>query len=381
VTSRPRLLILSFSDISADARVLKQVRRFVTQYDVTTCGFGPAPDAGVRHLRIPDGRTIDQRNRNDLILRRYRRMYWSLPGIAHVMSVLPSEPRFDVVLANDIDTVGVAMALEPTGGVHADIHEYAPRQNEELLLWRIFVAPYVRWMCRNFLTKSDSVTTVGKGVADEYRRVFDVQAGVVTNAAPYADLEPGPVGSPIRLVHSGAALRNRHLEVTVSAVLASSADLSLDLFLMPNDPAYIEELRGLAGDDGRVRVRDPLPYAQLIETLNEYDAGIHVIPPTNFNNRWSLPNKFFDYVQARLALVIGPSAEMRQVLQRHDLGAVAAGFGIDEVRASLDGLTQDAVAAWKANAASAARELSAEEQIEGWARAVDALAARVRDAG
>lgn len=377
MTAAPRLLILSFSNIASDARVLKQVRRFAGEYEVTTCGFGPAPDPRVRHLTIPDGLTIDQRDRNDLLLRRYGRMYWNLPGVAHVMSVLPGEPRFDVVLANDIDTVGIALALEPRGGVHADIHEYAPRQNDELLLWRVFVAPYVRWMCRTFLMRADSMTTVGSGVAAEYRRVFGLDAGIVTNAAPYADLPVGPVGSPIRLVHSGAALRNRHLEVTVQAVLESSADLTLDLFLMPNDPAYIEELRALAGDGGRVVLRDPLPYAELIPALNAYDVGIHIIPPTNFNNRWSLPNKFFDYVQARLALVIGPSAEMRRVLDEHRLGVVADGFGADDVRRALDTLTVDVVAAGKAAAGASARALSSETQVEVWAAAIERLAARV----
>lgn len=377
MTGRPRLLILSFSRISADARVLKQVRLFADEYDVTTCGYGERPDDRVTHISIPDNLTIDERNRNDLILRRYERMYWRLPGIAFVVSALRAQPRFDVVLADDIDTVGVALALEPRAGVHADIHEYAPRQNDEVPIWRWFVAPYVRWMCRRFLTRADSMTTVGTGVAAEYRRVFGLDADIVTNAAPYAELAPSPTGSPLRMVHSGAALRNRHLEVMVESVLRSSAAVTLDLYLMPNDPEYIAELRALVGGDGRVTVLDPVPYSRLIETLNAFDIGIHVIPPTNFNNRWSLPNKFFDYVQARLALLIGPSAEMRDVLTKHDLGAVADGFGADDVRRLIDSLTPDAVATWKANAALAARPLSAEAQVAGWERAVAALTARL----
>ena len=40
-----KLLIISFSPIARDARVLKQVRLFTPKYEVTTCGFGPAPEA------------------------------------------------------------------------------------------------------------------------------------------------------------------------------------------------------------------------------------------------------------------------------------------------------------------------------------------------
>ena len=40
---KPKLLILSFSPIASDARVLKQVDLFAEDYEVTTCGYGPAP--------------------------------------------------------------------------------------------------------------------------------------------------------------------------------------------------------------------------------------------------------------------------------------------------------------------------------------------------
>ncbi len=83
----------------------------------------------------------------------------------------------------------------------------------------------------------------------------------------------------------------------------------------------------------------PVPSAELIETLNDYDVGIHVLPPTNTNNELALPNKFFDYVQARLALVIGPTPSMVEILREHDLGIVTADFEPASLTAALDALT------------------------------------------
>jgi hypothetical protein len=281
--------------------------------------------------------------------------------------------RFDAILANDIDTVGLALSLDPVHGVHADIHEYSPRQNEELLIWRVFEGPYMKWMCRRFLPRATSMTTVGQGLADEYRRIFGLDSQIVTNATPYADFDVKPVGTPIRLVHSGASLRNRRLETLVDAVAATSTEVSLDLYLMGNDPKYVEELRARASD--RVRVLDPLPYSQLIGRLNQYDVGIHVIAPTNFNNRWSLPNKFFDYVQARLGLIIGPSVEMQRLLEGHGLGAVSADFGAPALAKVLDSLNPEQVQSWKTNSAASAHALSAETQIVVWDNAICKLLA------
>lgn len=369
-----RLLILSFSDISSDARVLKQVRHFADHYDVTTFGYGPSPDPRVSHVRLDDGRGIRRWKRIELIARRFRTIYWSQPAVTTALQELSSHEQFDVVLANDIDTIGLALALQPTRGVHADIHEYAPRQNEELLVWRVFIAPYVRWMCAEFLHRATSMTTVGRGIADEYQRRYAVNSAVVTNATPYQELDPTDVGTPIRLVHSGASIRNRRIESLIAATTATSADVSLDLYLMGNDPDYIAELRERAAGSERVRILEPLPYEQLVRRLNEYDVGIHVIAPTNFNNRWALPNKFFDYVQARLGIIIGPSVEMQRIHEEHQLGAVADGFEEGHLTRVFDSLTPERVHEWKKNAHTAARALSSDEQVKVWERAVSEIA-------
>lgn len=374
--NRPRLLILSFSNISADARVLKQVKHFAENYEVTTYGYGPSPDPRVRHMQLADALGIRRWRRSDLILRRFRKIYWEQPAIRVAHADLASMEQFDVILANDVDSVGLALELKPVHGVHADIHEYAPRQNEEILVWRVFIAPFVRWMCREFLTRAASMTTVGQGIVDEYRRVYGLDSGIVTNSAPYVDLPAGPVGATIRLVHSGASLRNRRLEVLVEAAKRTSTAVTLDFYLMGNDPEYIELLKARAQGSERIQFRTPMRYDQLIARLNEYDVGIHVVPPTNFNNRWALPNKFFDYVQARLALIIGPSTEMRSVLEPRGFGAVADDFSVAALTRVLDSLTPDSVSTWKSRASAAARELSSEAQVEIWGAAVEALARR-----
>src|SRR5690606_828712 len=140
---------------------------------------------------------------------------------------------------------------------------------------------------------------------------------------------------------------------------------------MPNDPAYIDELRGR--EVPGVRVLDPLPYAEVFETLNGYDLGVHVLPPVNFNNANALPNKVFDYVQARLGLVVGPTPEMAALAREHGAGVVTEDFSAHALAAALDALTPGRVRELKAASHAAARELSAETAVLGWARAIDAL--------
>lgn len=375
---RPTLLIISFSPLRSDARVLRQVRLFRDRYAVTTVGYGEAPDGVVEHVRIPDEVVHWHKDRRLLAARRYETAYRSSPVVRAVEPLLAGRSaRVDVVIANDADTLPVALDLRPRGGVHLDLHEYAPRQSEESWRWRLFVAPYYRWLLRTYGRGADSVSTVGRWLAREYRREFGLVAGVVPNAAPYAERSPTPVGSPLRLVHSGLARRGRSLHVMLDAMRQAERDLTLDLYLMPNDPAYLAELRESVADLPQVRFHDPVAPHELGEALAGADLGVFVLPPVNFNYRFTLPNKFFDFVQARLGVVVGPSPEMADLVRHHRLGVVLDDFTAETLAAALDRLEDQDVAGFKRAAHAAAHPLSAQEQVSGWVRAVDTLAARV----
>ena len=373
------LLILSFSSIASDARVLKQVREFSPDYDVTTCGYGTAPDGVVRHIRIPDdvGISVDWRL---MFLRAYYVSYWwwRRTAVRWVMRTL-KKGAFDIILANDLEAVPIAVKQRARLGVHADLHEYTPLMHEEFPGWRKRRTPYYEWMARRYARRARSSTTVGSGIARAWAENIGIHPEVATNAAPYVEALPQPVRSPIRAVYSGAALRDRALDETVRGVLDSTSGVTLDLYLMPNDPAFIEELRVLAeGSDGRIRVLDPVPHARLAEVLRDYDIGIVAVQPRNFNSRWALPNKLFDYVQARLGVIVGPLPEMEAILQAHGVGVVMPGFDAADLSQTLDELTAEDV--WRMKEAShrSAHALSAESQVEVWRRAIDALASKAR---
>ena len=367
---------MAWSTLRSDARVLRQISLFSQRYAVTTLGYGEAPEGVVEHLRLPDDVVHWHKDRRLLVQRRFETAYRQAPVTLAAAELLAGQPRFVVVLADDLDTLPLALDLAPTGGVHADLHEYHPRQNEESWRWRAFVAPYYRYLVRRYGPLADSVTTVGDGIAREYRLRFGLRAGVVVNAPQHVDLAPGPVGDPLRLVHSGNAQRHR-LGVILEAMDLVRTPLTLDLYLMPNDEAYLAQLRERYAASDRVRIHPPVAPHELPATLNAYDVGVYVLPPVSFNHLWALPNKVFDFVQGRLALVVGPSPEMAALVRRHRLGVVSADFTAQALADTLDGLTPDQVAGFKAASHAAAGELSAEQQVRGWERAVDTLAARV----
>ncbi|MEO6942465.1 MAG: glycosyltransferase family 1 protein [Terrimesophilobacter sp.] len=365
MSNRPTLLILSISRIVSDPRVLKQVTLFKDRYDVTTCGQGPAPDGVAKHYELPPNARGWVDDRVALIAHQYRRAYRNISGVAAARQMLPVG-TFDAILANDLNTLPLALELKPRRGVHTDLHEFAPREKESDLAWRLFVAPFLRWVCRNYLSKAASATTVAEGIAREYEKDYSVDFGVVTNAAPYSERSPRPVGDPIRLIHSAAGQRQRCLENFIELMKDAPDGVELDLIVMPNEPDYVSELKRAGAGVPGLRFRDPVPYSELIDLLTEYDVALNFLPPLNFNHAHALPNKFFEAVQARLGLIIGPSIEMTSILERYGLGEVTKDFTVDSLRSAIAELTPEKVMKWKEAANRAARPLSAEEQNVGW---------------
>lgn len=376
--ARPSVLILSFEEIGIDPRVMKQVRRLVSEFDVTTCAPGPSPHPEVDHVEL--GPEFEQhRGRiGNLIDDLAREREWFAWSYRHLIAVQQVEQRlrgrrFDAAIANDAATVGVANRVVGAERVHADLHEFFPGlPAEDSAIGRRQVR-YWTWLIREHAAKSRSSTTVGAEIAKRYLD-FGLQPEVATNAPPFQQLAVRPTTRPIRIVHAGNPFRERGLAEIMRAVAAVPAELTLDLYLThyaPTDRAYLEELAESLGP--RITIRDPASQAELVATLNQYDVGIHVLPPTSENNALALPNKFFDFVQARLALVVGPSGDMARIVRERGLGIVTDSFEETAIVAALAALTVDEVDGFKAASDAAALDLAAEAQVEVWAQAIHAI--------
>jgi hypothetical protein len=221
---------------------------------------------------------------------------------------------------------------------------------------------YQNYLCRVYLPRAAAMITVCQGIADAYRENYGVIPNIVLNAPSYQALEPSPVEfGKIRMIHHGAAIRSRHLESLIEVMKYLDNRFSLDLMMMDSDVAYMRHLREHAANDPRIRFVPPVRMEDICSYINSYDLGIFLLPPVNFNYEHALPNKIFEFIQARLAVAIGPSPEMARIVRRHGLGVVAGSFEPSDLGAELTKLTDERLLIYKQAAHEAARELCYED--------------------
>ncbi len=356
-----RLLILSFSTIARDPRVMRQIQLLAPQYQVAVAGFGSQPDATVDFIELQLPKAKLQHKllwAGQLLARQFEWHYWGKPYVREGLQLLAGK-QFDAILANDISALPLALKLAKGKPVLIDAHEYTPKEFEDSWRWRLFFGRYSHYLCQRYLPQTAAMTTVCQGIADEYTREYGVRPSVIHNAPPYQDLSPSPTEEGrIRLIHHGAAIRSRHIETIIKMMQHLDGRFTLDFMLVPTDPIYLKELREKAKDDERIQFIDPVSMPSICAKINGFDIGVYILPPINFNHEHALPNKFFEFIQARLAVAIGPSPEMAALVKKHACGLVASSFEPIALAQMLNTLKPEDIRLYKNAAHAAAAHLN-----------------------
>ena len=338
----PSAVVLSFSPLDRDARVQRQIRALLSTCNVTAMGFTDPCIEGVRFVDV-SRRPLTMLRKMSMALRlkagQFEAVYRSQESVRKVADAL-GQHNFALIVANDINTLPIALLYRGQAKILFDAHEYSPREFEDRFLWRFFVRNYIEYLCRTRIMQADAMVTVGPIIAQEYARQFGVRPAVVMNAPVYHAIpREQREHEVIRMVHHGGTTRSRRLETMIEAMTELDDRFRLDFMLIPTDPSYIGDLKRRASGDSRISFVPPVPPDDIVKRISSYDIGLCTYAPHSFNGRYALPNKFFDCLQARLAIVIGPLPEMKRLVEQYQCGVVANDFtpkALAEVLRNLD---------------------------------------------
>lgn len=365
----PRVLVLSMSELANDARVLRQIGFLAPRFAVTVAAFGRCSDLppGVEFIELsqlrPSGLGARAEAAGRIALRiagRYRPAYWLDRRTRGWRAALGATLPFEAIVVNDLAGLPLARALPGDSPIVFDAHEH---WTSESASWTGFQRLSMRgaheWIVDRHVPQTATMMTVSPGIARDFERRAGVRASIVTNAPSFHDLRPSEVSEPIRLVHVGVADERRRIEGMIEAVALLDERFTLDLVLA-RDNDYRRRLSRLAELTPGVRVLGAVPSAELVRFQSGYDIGVYLFPAHQPNQIYSLPNKFFDYIQARLAVAIGPSPEMAAIVREWDCGVVSKSFSPDAFAETLRALTVAEVQRLKSNADRAAHVLNSE---------------------
>ena len=131
--------------------------------------------------------------------------------------------------------------------------------------------------------------------------------------------------------------------------------------LIPTQEDCYNQLVTMCEDYEHIRIIEAVSPKEIIPFINTYDAGVFLLKPVNFNYEMALPNKLFEFIQARLAIVVSPNQEMARIVKKHKLGIVSNDFSPESFGAAIQALSREKILEFKKSANKHAFDLSSEQ--------------------
>jgi len=368
--------IISFSPIYRDARVLRQIEYLLPHYDLTVIGYGPPSKEWPDVLWMPVSVETSLFTRvtgfllmvlGRLVPKLYERWYWSK---AHHRAALENalSARADLYHANDWNALPVAAEAARRFGskLVLDAHEYAPLEFAERRWWRWFYRPLVVHFLRKYRGQLDGSMTVAPAIAERYAAEFGFSPITVLNTPKLEEVKPHKVDPDnIRLVYHGGASPDRRLERMIEALALAERRFALHFIMVDESSTYVQSLKELAGrlEPERIHFHPPVPPSQVVERIAEYDIGFYLLEPSNYNNSVALPNKFFDFIAAGLAVCVGPSPGMARMVKEYGFGRATPSFDPAAAARTLNSLSVGEIEQMRECSRQAARLFNADSEM------------------
>lgn len=281
-----------------------------------------------------------------------------------------SRHRPNIWLANDWTSLPVAMRLvnEHGGILVYDTHELSVEEYAERLLWRALRRPLVVAIERQGLERASLITCVSDGIADRLQAIYRLKSRplVVRNTPAYQQMPFRPTGERVEVLYHGVVSPGRGLEECIQSVALWRPEFRFTI-RGPVGEAYRRELEsriGAAKVGDRVRIVPPVPMTDLVREANTADVGLFALQDHSGHNHNVLPNKFFEYTMAGLALCVSDLPEMARLLKRYDFGRLISGLSAEAVATQVNALDRGMIDHYKHNALAAARQLNWEKESE-----------------
>lgn len=376
------VLILSYSDVSRDPRVSKQIQALTNHFHVDLAAYGDAV-SGIRsffpiHTKPKFSAVRKAKRATFKLTKDYDGWYWDAARTDFLAKV--DGAHYKVILANDIHTLPLALKLAGSERkVVFDAHEYHPDEFSDQEDWAAFNQPYITYLCKKYIPEVASFITVNEPIAELYRELTGTESEVVFNTANFHSLSVRKTNpEAVRIIHHGVALRSRSIEDMIVAMGEVPGNYSLDLMLTGGlDASYYQELGNMVSTMDNVRLIAPVPLQEIVGKLHEYDIGLFMLPEVNTNYRLALPNKLFEFVQARLAVITTPNIEMKRFIETHGIGETSRGFSVSDLVETLCGLTVEDIDRYKQCSDDISSQYSSEEAMKQYLAIVAAVANNV----
>jgi glycosyltransferase involved in cell wall biosynthesis len=251
--------------------------------------------------------------------------------------------KVELLIIHDPKHITMAMNFKKELGIKIvfNAHEYYPLEFENDDTWLLKHGKHYSNLYKEILPQFDLIINVCESIREKCYTEFGFDSIVIPNAASRNDISPKFItDKKIKLIHHGVILPGRNIEKMISIVSQLGVEYQLDIMGVENSSAknYFNTIKSLCENSKNCNLILPVDYKEIITRINNYDIGFYLLDPSNFNNFVALPNKIFEFLQAKLAIVVSPSPEMKKLVEKHTIGIASIDFSNESMIETIQSL-------------------------------------------
>ena len=179
-----QVLIVSFSWLHRDPRILRQIYFLKDEYKISLAGFTPPPYTEMDFYKIFPAKLHFIHKLKMVffcMLKLYEKAYWTNPRVKSGLNLFNNK-KADLIIANDLNTLPLCslLAKKWNSRLICDLHEYSPAEFDANPIWKRIIGPYNRYLCNKYIPLADKLITVCGTIAERYEKEWGKNAKLLT---------------------------------------------------------------------------------------------------------------------------------------------------------------------------------------------------------
>lgn len=276
-----------------------------------------------------------------------------------------------LLISNDLDTLLPNFICSRLKGIDLvyDTHEFftgVPElENRESVkkIWKSIE----KWI----FPKLKNVITVNESIAQLYENEYGITLSVVRNIPLKVNISGArsrqalglPENKKVVILQGAGINIDRGAEEAIDAM--NYLDDVILLIIGGGDNIDILKDKAINGYlSNKVIFKPKMPYPDLMQYTINADLGLTLDKDTNINYRYSLPNKFFDYIHAGIPVLSSDLIEIKKLIEYYNIGKIVLDHDPENIALAIKSMLFDdkMMKIWKENLKIAAQELSWEKE-------------------
>jgi glycosyltransferase involved in cell wall biosynthesis len=248
--------------------------------------------------------------------------------------------KMDGIIAIDLDTILPCYFISKLKNIKRvyDAHELFCEMQE--IVTRPAIYKFWKKIERFAVPKFSNGYTVNQPIADELKKMYGVEYGIIRNIALLREMDHLPKTEKF-ILYQGAVNEGRSFETLIPAMKEVNCKL-----VICGDGNFMEQAKQLVKEnqlEDKIIFKGKIAPDELSKITQQSYIGITLFDPTGLSNYYSLANRFFDYMQAGVPQLCSDYPVYREINDQYQIASLISDQSAKNIALALNNLLDDTV--------------------------------------